>query len=178
MGFSVYYRSTRPVSQTTADAIEQAADDLCHGRTWLGCEPVGFFSERADGHLLGGSKPNFQPHPDDAASAARSGLPDGTTRDMLEILCQLSRDHQIDWELSHDYSNGPIGYIRSGICDDAALTQIEAFADLGDILEDVMADSGTQPDEFPPLASGDSERDVDEDDGDGPAVLPFRPKGN
>jgi hypothetical protein len=140
MGFTVYYRSTRPVSPEEADAIEQAADRLCRGRTWLGCEPVGFFAERADGRLFGGSKPNFQPHPDDAAAAAREGLPDGTTRDLLDILCRLSREHGVDWEISHDYSNGPVGTIRDGIADGDVLSQLEAFADLGDILGDLGGD--------------------------------------
>jgi hypothetical protein len=140
MGFTVYYRSTRPVSPAEARAIGRAADELCRGRTWLSCEPVGFSPDRDDGRLLGGSKPNFQPHPDDAAAAAREGLPDGTARDLLDILCRLSRDHGVDWEVSHDHSGGPVGYIRAGVCDAAVASQVEAFADLGDILGDLGLD--------------------------------------
>lgn len=160
MGFSVYYRSTRPVTPAQADALARAAEALCHGRTWLGCEPVGFFPDQGDGHLSGASKPNFLPHPADAASAARSGLPDGTTRDLLEVLCQLSRAHGIDWEVSHDYSDGPVGYIRGGVCDDDVAAQVEAFADLGDILGDLEAGLETP---------------ADEDGEDGPSTLPIRP---
>jgi hypothetical protein len=174
MAFSVYYRSMRPVSPAKVDAVEQAADNLCRGRTWLGCEPVGFFRQD-HGHLFGGSKPNFQQHLDDVALAARERLPNGTTRDMLDVLCQLSRDHGIDWEISHDHSDGPVGYIRGGVCDAEVLAQIEAFADLGDILGDLMADSEIQPGGFPSPRG--SERDRDDDDGDGPSILPFRPKG-
>jgi hypothetical protein len=140
MAFAVYYRSTQPVSAETTRAVKKSCDELCRGRTWLGCEPVGFYPDHDDRHMSGSSKPNFQPHPDDVASAAREGLPDGTTRDMLDILCQLSRDHGIDWELRHDYSNGPIGYIRGGVCDGPVLSQIEALADLGDILAGDMED--------------------------------------
>ena len=139
MGFAVYYRSTRPVSQPQRDAIRAAARAAVEGRTWLGCEPV-VFASTEDGHLLGGSKPNFMPHPDDAAAAAREGLPDGTTRDMIDILCRLSRDHGVDWEISHDDSGGPIGYIRGGVCDADALARIEAFDDLGDILRELGMD--------------------------------------
>jgi hypothetical protein len=177
MGFSVYYRSTHPVSPAKAAAIERAAQALCQGRTWLGCEPVGFFAGQADGHLFGRSKPNFQPHPDDAASAARSGLPDGTTRDLLDVLCRLSRKHRIDWEVSHDYSDGPVGYIRGGVCDDAVWAQIEALADLGDVLGDLTGDSETRAAGSPPFASGDGEGDLDGDEDNGPSILPFRPKG-
>jgi hypothetical protein len=132
MGFSIYYRSTRPVNPAEADALREAARAACAGRTWLSCEPIHFFAGQEDGHLFGGSKPNFQPHPDDAAAAAREGLPDGTARDLLDILGLLSRDHAVDWDLSHDH--GPVGYIRGGVCDQHVLDQIEALADLGDIL--------------------------------------------
>ncbi|QJW98859.1 hypothetical protein [Frigoriglobus tundricola] len=135
MGLTVYYYSTRPLAPAEADTIRRAAEVANEGRTWLGCEPVHFFPSDPVGHLLGGSKANLQPHPDDAASAARSELPDGTTRDMLDVLCQLSRDHAIDWALSHDY-NTDLGFIRAGVCDGDVLAQIEAFADLGDALGD------------------------------------------
>ncbi len=87
-----------------------------------------------DGHLFGGSKPNFQPHPDDGADAARSGLPDGTTSDLIAILCQLSRDHRRRLGVSHDASNGPIGEIRAGVCDEQVLAHVELLADLGDAI--------------------------------------------
>jgi hypothetical protein len=178
MGFSVCYRSISPVGLAQVEAIEQAADNLCRGRTWLGCEPVNFFPQD-DGYLFGCSKPNFQPHPDDAASAARSGLPNGTTRDLLDVLCQLSSDHGIDWEISHDYSSGPVGYIRGGVCDAEVLTQIEAFADLGDILDDPLVDLEPGTGGFPSSTSRRSETDVDEDEDEdgGPSILAFRPKG-
>mgnify|MGYP001029230339 CR=1 FL=1 len=132
MGFTVYYRSTRTVTPAESDAVRQAARAANAGRTWLGCEPVHFFPDH-DGHLTGGSKPNFTPHPDDAASAARSGLPDGTTRDLLDVLCQLGRAHGIDWALSHDH-DPDIGEIRGGVCDESVLAQIEAFVALGEVL--------------------------------------------
>jgi hypothetical protein len=139
MGFTVYYRSTRPVAPAEAEVIRRAAGEANAGRSWLGCEPVHFFPGDDGGHLLGGSKPNFQPHPGDAAAAARSGLPDGTTRDMLDILCRLSRDHGIDWALSHDHDTD-VGYIRAGVCDEGALAQIEAFAVMGDVLGELGLD--------------------------------------
>lgn len=133
MGFSIHYRSTRPFAPADSETIKAAAQGANAGRTWLSCEPVRFYPDE-DGHLWGGSKPNFMPHPDDAASAASTGLPDGTTRDMLDVLCRLSRDHAIDWEISHDGSDGPIGHIRGGVCDEDVLVQIELFDELGDIL--------------------------------------------
>jgi hypothetical protein len=96
VGFTVYYRSTRPLEPSQAEAIDRSAAELYRGRTWLHCEPVSFFPGPADGHLVGGSKPNFLPHPADAESASRSGSSDGTARDMLDVLSRLSRDHGLD----------------------------------------------------------------------------------
>jgi hypothetical protein len=168
MGFTVSYRSTQPVAKTVQDAIRQAAHAANKGRTWLSCEPVCFFRSE-DGYLEGGSKPNLMPHPDDVASAAQEGLPDGTARDMLDILCRLSSDHGVDWEIRHDHSEGPVGYIRGGVCDDEVLGQIEAFADLGDILANLTDDMTDEAGEFPPM-------DDDDDDDDGPSILSFKPK--
>jgi hypothetical protein len=176
MGFSVSYRSTEPVAKPVQDAIHQAADAANEGRTWLSCEPVLFFRSE-DGYLEGSSKPNFMPHPDDVASAASEDLPDGTTRDMLDILCRLSRDHAVDWEIRHDHSEGPVGYIQGGVCDDEVLAQIEAFADLGDILADLTDDMADEAGDFPAGASRDDDQDMDDDDDDGPSILSFRPKG-
>lgn len=134
MGFTIYYRSTRPVDLMESAAICVAARAANEGRMWFGCEPVHFFPDD-DGLLVGGSKPNFLPHPG-AKVAACEGLPNGTTRDMLDILCGLSRDHGIDWEISHDHSGGPIGYIRAGVCDSTVLSQLEAFTDLSAALTD------------------------------------------
>lgn len=165
MGFSIRYRSTRPVSPAEVEAINRAAEDACQGHTWLSCEPpVGFSIEDDDGHLLGFSKPNFHPHPDDVASAASEGLPDGTARDLLDVLCLLSREYGIDWEISHDYNDGPIGYIQAGECDADVQTQVEAFADvaeyLGSLSDDEFFGRGT---------------DEESEDDEGPSILPFPP---
>ena len=142
MGFTVYYRTTQPITPALAKEIQQAASDLCQGRTWLSCEPVAFFSDTTDQLevLEGGSKPNFLPHPDDVASAKSENLPDGTVRDMIDVLCRLSRDHEVDWEIGHDYSDGPVGQIRGGECDTQVMTQIEAFDDMAKELGELQFD--------------------------------------
>lgn len=164
MGFSIYYRSTRPVDATEADAIRSSASVLNRGRTWLSCEPVHFFAETEDAHLWGGSKPNFMPHPDDAAAAAKEPLPDGTVSDLLAILCQISRENGIDWELSHDHAPN-LGRIRGGICDHGLLHQVKTLGELGEIFAEMMVE-----DELPP--------DDDSDEDDGPTILPFRPRNS
>jgi hypothetical protein len=176
MGFTIYYRSTKPVKPAKAEAIRAAAAELVEGRTWLSCEPVGFFSDQEDGRLIGGSKPNFQPHPDDVAAAAKEALPDGTVTDLLDILCQLSADFGVDWEFSHDHDAGPIGFVRGGMCEPRLRDQMEALGDLGNILQELMDDTDLQSEDFSPRKTFNDESDDDEDD-PGPAILKFRPRG-
>lgn len=135
MGFAVSYISTRPVTPTESEVIKQVASQLCDGRTWLGCEPV-FFAREESGRLCGCCKPTIVASADDAAALAHEGLPDGTIRDAIDVLCRLSRDHNIEWEISHDHSDGPIGYIRDGVCDGEVENQVSAFADLSMMLQD------------------------------------------
>ena len=129
MGFSIDYRSTRTVTAAEAEAIDETAGRLCDDDTWGdGCEEIHFFEclgKYADGHLTGSSKPNFQ--------ADRGAIPGEerrivTIRDLIDALCQISRDHQVDWEISHDYSDGPVGYIRSGSADDKLVAEVDRLA--------------------------------------------------
>ncbi|MCA9102767.1 MAG: hypothetical protein KDA63_16525, partial [Planctomycetales bacterium] len=93
-----------------------------------------FFRDDDDGHLLGGSKPIFAPNAGEVASAESDGLPDGTIHDVLEILCQVSRTYDIDWEISHDYFEGAIGLIQGGQADAEVVQQLAALGELGDIV--------------------------------------------
>jgi hypothetical protein len=141
MGFTVYYRSVEPVDAEKRASMDAACNKLLRGRTWLSCEPVSFFSADDDGHVMGGSKPNFMPHPDDVASAELEGLPDGTIRDALNVLCQLSRDHGVDWEISHDESEFPIGRIQNGEADPEVVQQIEEINSVADIINEFGDDN-------------------------------------
>ena len=51
-----------------------------------------------------------------------------TIRDLIDALCQISREHQIDWEIGHDYHDGPVGYIRSGLADDKLVAEIDRLS--------------------------------------------------
>ncbi len=128
MGFAVAYQTTEQISPALQRQLIDAMNDLSVGRTWLSCEPPFLMNE--GGTLVGASKPNFAPHPDDVSSAKSEELPDGTLNDVLDVLCELSRRFDVDWEISHDHSDGPLGYIRNGVCDDEVRTQCDAFTDL------------------------------------------------
>ena len=90
-----------------------------------------------------GLLPNFLPHPADVASAQAEGLPDGTLNDVVDVLCILSKQFGIEFELSHDHSDGPIGYVRDGFCEDDARSQLSALAELAkDLADSGFADDG------------------------------------
>lgn len=67
-----------------------------------------------------------------------------------------------------------------GVCERRLREQMEAFGDLGDILQEMMGDFETQSGSSRSSPFGTSERDSDDeaDDDAGPSVLPFRPKGD
>ena len=142
MGFSIYYRSTKEVTSNQMRDIEAHATELNKSRTWLSCEPVSFRTVNGGDHLLGGSKPNLEPHPDDIASAATEDLPDGTVNDLFDVLAQISKEHSVDWEISHDHSPEPIGFIINGVPDATLLDLASSFAGLNEAIADVMGDLG------------------------------------
>jgi hypothetical protein len=135
MGFTVYYKSTKPVPSRVREELAQANDELSAGRTWLSCEPVGFAEHGA--YLQGGVKPNFNPHPDDIDSAKAEKLPDGTLRDAIEILCELSRRFKVDWQFGHDHDPGPIGFIRNGEADRRLLIQIDGIEEMSNFFAEL-----------------------------------------
>jgi hypothetical protein len=132
VGFSVDYRSTRAVTAAEAEAIDEAAARLCDDDVWGdGCEEIAFYEclgtyedggEYKGGYLSGSSKPSFQANRGAIPGVERRIV---TIRDLIDALCQISRDHQIDWEIGHDYHDGPVGYIRSGLADDKLVAEID-----------------------------------------------------
>jgi hypothetical protein len=172
MGFAIYYSSIRTVTSNEAAAIEETVRELNRGRSWLSCEPVNL-AHQPDGCLLGSSKPNFQPASVDAFEGEE--LPDGSLRDLLDALCALSRTHDVDWEIRHDYSEGLIGSVQNGTCDGELLDQIEALADAGMLLQDLAGDFDTSTGVTSPQSQAQPNlRNEDEV----PPILKFRPKGS
>lgn len=156
MGFAVGYSTTEQISPGLQKEINNANNELTKGRYWLSCEPPHFRDYDGDGILRGASKPNFTPHPDDVAAFRAENLPDGTLMNLIEVLCELSRRFDIEWEIDHDHSEGPVGFIRKGVCDDEVLVQCEAFTLMAkelfgkDVLKDLLGEEGLDLEDFDP----------------------------
>jgi hypothetical protein len=172
MGFAIYYSSLQSISDEQEAAVRRDAQELIEGRTWLSCEPVCLAKDQADGRLWGSSKPNFQPHPDDAAAAAAEGLPDGTVNDMLEVLCQLSRNHGLDWEFSHDDHPEPIGFIRNGVCGAELFERIETLGEMVSFIGGLESEFSEFPgnDPFPTDDAFEKDRDPSDYGGEPPSL--------
>jgi hypothetical protein len=131
MGASIYYRSLRTVSDAERSAVKAAAKAAEGARTWLSCEPVSFHLSDA-GCLQGGSKPNFSADAEDAGAAHERGLPDGSAIDLIEVLSDLSRDYNVDWEITFE-DGPPVGYIRAGRCDPEVVAGVQQLVQVARI---------------------------------------------
>jgi hypothetical protein len=147
MGFSIHYDATEQISPALQREMTEAANQLLEGRTWLSCEPP-LLSEY-EGSFGGGVKPNVVKHPEDVAAAQQEALPDGTLNNAIEVLCELSRRFDVDWEISHDHSDGPLGYIRCGVCDEDVREFCDAMTDVaGDLFPDGFDSEGFDLDDL------------------------------
>lgn len=178
MGFAVNYTSIGALTDKQKQAIRATVSSLIEGHTWLSCEPPFFFQDDEKG-LWGAAKPNFMPHPCDIASARTEELPDGTVRDLLDILCAASREHGVDWIIGHDH-DGEVGRICDGVCDAKVLDTIEAFAELSQMfLDEALGEMGIDvddpteefDDDSPPKRPSHPDQDGDDDDDEPPATI-------
>ncbi|MFK8114597.1 MAG: hypothetical protein AB8B91_20515 [Rubripirellula sp.] len=139
MGLSIQYRSTDAMHPALAYEIKQHADRLSEGYSWLSCEPV-TLTQLSGGFLGGASKPNFFPVEVDIDCSSKDGVPDGTVLTLAEVLCTLSREHGVDWEIGHDFESEPIGRISHGKVGEELVEQLEALGSVGDLLENIFDD--------------------------------------
>lgn len=111
----------------------------------------------------------------------------------MNVLATLSHEFKIDWAISHDYSEGqPIGYIRNGKLLPELVQQINTFAEffqtsaeLEQEFSEIENQQSTPPNKWwnPTNNTGNSSnKDTttndpsNEDDQEGPHILPFKPK--
>jgi hypothetical protein len=113
MDHTILYRSLATVDHQTRGDIEAAAREY---------GAVEFAPGSGVGYLEGGGKPNIGTDPDLATAAAKAKCPDGNVAYLLEILCRLSAEFTVDWELTGDDEQGSLGFIRNGNADEE-LTQ-------------------------------------------------------
>jgi hypothetical protein len=171
MGFSIHYRSTESMHPAQAFEIKQHAERLIHRYMWVSCEPVSL-QQNTDGYLAGQSKPNFFPAEAEGAGPDLEGLCDGTVMTLAEVLCVLSREHGIDWDIGHDYEPDPIGRISNGVANNDLMEQLETLGSIGDLLDEMVEDEDSDWESAEFWFSDDSAGNEDSDDEE-PRVLKF-----
>lgn len=114
--------------------IKKQAANLNDLYSWEGCDEVGL-EQKSDGFLSGSSPTTFVAdaemlHEFDSLESA------GDMEALVDVLCELSRNHEVDWEIRHDYEPDVIGYIREGIADIEVLEELETIRTIGEMLGD------------------------------------------
>ena len=154
--------------------ISDDVDRLVREFVWCNCEPVKLKQE-ADGFLAGQSSVWFCA--DDVLENHFSSLPPAVLITIIEVLCQLSANHDVDWVIGHDYEVGPVGRICDGIAEVNLIEEIETLDSLGDLIDDIdrdecdIDDSGDGFEVFDDYRAATPVQDETEDDG--PRLLKF-----
>ena len=130
MGYTVTYRTCQPTSPEQEAAIRSAADAFNQGRTWV----LAFLRNERDGHLICSMKANETPDEGGAASKAPQWPGPYEVQCLLDGLCGISRDCQVDWEIHDPYGRRPVGIIRGGQCHADPEAQAEATRNMGEVL--------------------------------------------
>ncbi len=170
MGLCIYFQSKETMHPALAFEIRQQAEEMSRQYLWIRWDAPRLV-QHTDGFLAG----NVFPYPDltEKDEFECGNLPDGDLMTMIEILCALSRDHDVDWVLRDDY--GPhLGEIRQGVSDEELCQQIETLECIAELIER----DGESLDEcdFGPSAELDhrpGQFSASEEVDDGPRLLKF-----
>lgn len=94
-----------------------------------------------------------------------------TVTSLTSLLCTISRQHGIDWEVGHDYEPNSIGKIVDGEAGAELIEQLEVFGSLGELLGRDLSEAG------PAWAASEADstepKRGDDSDDEGPMLLKF-----
>ena len=143
--------------------IKQHCTALISELDWAGCETVKL-DQTTDGMLIGSSETTFAIDLDgDLTAEDTIGI-----ASLIDVLCELSRCHQVDWCIEHDYEDEPIGCVREGIADVAVIEELSTICTIGEMLGDFDDDLDLSDQEW----SEQIQADLRADDGE-PKLLKF-----
>ena len=106
------YHTCQPVDTEREAAIRRAADAFNEGRDWV----LLFQREPASGNLIGTMEPKAELDGDCAGTGKQRWPGPYEAKCILDALCDISRDCQVDWEIRATYAARPVGTIRDGVC--------------------------------------------------------------
>jgi hypothetical protein len=169
MGLSIHYRSVDAMHPARAYEIKKHAAELNALYAWVGSDEVGL-DQSTDGILAGSSATSFvidaEGADQDLVANEQSA---GDIATLIDVLCELSRCHDVDWEIEHDYEPDVVGCIRGGVADVRVLEELETIRAIGEMLGNFDEDFEDD------LEDDDSYLDAQAvgDEQDGPRLLKF-----
>ena len=128
MAYTVSYRSCLPVRPEQEAAVRKAVDAFNQGRVWV----LSISRNEIDGCLVCLMKSTEQS--DGKTGGARHWPGAYEVKCLLDGLCGISRDCQVDWEIRDTYCLRPLGIIRNGECHADPEAQAEAARNMGEVL--------------------------------------------
>jgi hypothetical protein len=130
MAYTLTYRTCQAFSSEQEANLRRALDAFNQKRTWV----LSIHRDDGDGHLACVMK----------CVAASGGEPVGEkmpqwpgayeVQCLLDGLCGISRDCQVDWEIHDPYGLRPVGFIRKGQCHADPAAQTEALQNMQAVL--------------------------------------------
>ena len=114
--------------------IKKHAAELNGLYEWVGSEEV-VLDQGTDGILAGSSTTSFVVDPEIAGQLIVANEQSaGDIATLIDVLCELSRCHDVDWEIEHDYEPDVVGCIRGGVADVRVLEELETIRTIGEML--------------------------------------------
>ena len=136
MGLYIYFRSIKPMHPALAYELSQRAAELSSQYSWNLCDPP-TFQHNSDGHISGLIEPIFV---DDGSEIFCDSDDEANLLEVIEILANLSDDHEVDWEFSHDYEPDVVGRIIEGKVSEDLLDEIETVISIGGLFGEFIDD--------------------------------------
>lgn len=118
------FRSARVVVSSEQAAIEQLLLEQCIRYSWIGTDVPGFFN-RDENRLVGRSTEAIGASQPDGTAYKLSRLPGGSLQTVFEILCRLSCEFELDWELSYGRDSDFNFRITDGVGDSQLVELLE-----------------------------------------------------
>jgi hypothetical protein len=112
MGHTLTYHSCQPVDAEREAAIRKAVDTFNVGRDWI----LHLLKEPATGKLIGTMELKSELDSGRASAGKQRWPGPYEAKCMVDALCDISRDCQVDWEIRATYAARPVGTIRGGVC--------------------------------------------------------------
>jgi len=122
MGHTLSCRTCRVIDADRESALRRAVDAFNRERTWI----LSLATDDADGHLRCTMEPVGEPGGNSPEGERPRWPGPYEAKCLLDALCEISGEHDVDWEVWATYAQRPVAVIRGGVCIDDPEAHAEA----------------------------------------------------